>query len=353
MSGEDSGSEKSTLNLVSKTHGGRIAKLALERGVQDYEKLRTRELLKTALQERDTELKAVSMDHQAQADRIRALRCTVSAKNREIAQLKQTNKESTARANKLTDALLVEKNKTALIPSNEDQEMSDMSETASKPEPEPRPGTSADNDVPTPKSYVEEPCYQEAVQNVDLDSLDMAVEAANMMSAADITVTEGVKFRYPVPTHLIGLIVGRQKVTLRRICNQTSTEIEQCSWAVTDGTTEKRQMGFTILGSPAAIREAVDEMVTVIKVMDLPKAIKLISGHIKKPRDTAKMNPTKKPSATTSVKPAKQPTGTSKSTTNSKKSGSKSKSKGQICSHYLKGQCRYGINCRKQHSKGH
>ena len=151
-----------------------------------------------------------------------------------------------------------------------------------------------------------------------------------MLKFDDIVLNQGDILKYPVPTHLMGLIMGRQKTTLRRIIHQTSTEIEPLSW-VEDG---ERFMGFSIQGSPSAIENAIAEMIAAIKGMDVTRAIKIIKGHIKPEK--------------------KEDNQSTKTSTGSKLSKPKyeNPTSSNICIHFKKGNCRYGINCRRSHSQG-
>lgn len=348
MSGNESGSEQSSKSerstlAILKTRGGVIAKKVISSPAPDYDKMRTKELLKAALLERDTELRTLAMDHNAQSDRIRALRSTISSKNMEIAQLKRTNKEANNRTNQLADALLAANKSHGTMPIAPQNEA--VAEVKTQIE-GPKPGTSSNNGtetVPEPRSYSDDPKYQAAIQNLDLENLDMKHEAGAMTPADDITAADGEKFRYSVPAHLLGFIVGRQKVTIRRISNQTSTEIEQCSWSVGDGADAERQMGFAIQGSVSSIKDAITAMIAVVADMEVDKASSLIKGHLKKKPANGDRKPKKIPGTT------KKPATTKQSAGN--KSGSKFK-KGPICPHYVKGHCKYGIKCWHKHSLG-
>lgn len=356
MSENDSGSERSSAsskaNLgLRKSQGGVIAKTALSRMAPDYDKMRTREALKVALQERDQELKTLAMDYNARGDRITALRSTVASKNREIASLKQVTKEANTRANRLTDALLgVSKSENIPVTDTVSEPVNEpVSEPQAEQAKDPKPSTSSD-DKTVPKSYADDPSYQAAIKQLDLENLDLVNEANSMVQSADTSPVDGETYRYQVPTHLMGLAIGRQRVTMRRISHQTSTEIEQCSWTVEDDASTHRHMGFSILGSAEAIRNAIDAFIRVIREMELSKATKMISGHIIKPSVNTNKVSKQKDNATAKKK---TPTATPKKVAGDKKTGSKStKTKNQLCPHYVKGQCRYGVKCWNKHSLG-
>ena len=124
---------------------------------------------------------------------------------------------------------------------------------------------------------------------------------------------------------------------MRRIQHQTCTEIEPISWA--DGAI--RYMGFSIIGSESAIQQAIREMVSVVRKMDVSRAVKIIQGHLKPEK---KEEPAPKSSASAAKKSA------AKASTSASATGSKLPA--NICAHFLKGNCRFGVNCRYSHSKG-
>lgn len=304
----------------------------------DYEKLKTRDQIKAALVERDAELRVLSEEFQTQSDTIVSLRGTVQFNEGETARLKKENQVVTARANKLTDALLA-----ATVDKTPADTAAPVTATYAEAVQEAKASTSADDVHEEPKSYAEDPQYLAEIAKVDLDKLDLVAEAATMILSADITVEDGEKFQYPVPVHLMGLLVGRQKATTCRIANQTSTEIEQGSWSVDDGNDTTRMMGFIIQGSAEAIKSAIDAMIATVRNMGTEKASKLISGHLKrKSADDNKKAKKAKQDDPTKKAPGGQSGG---------KVGSKSK-KTSLCPHYIKGKCNYGVKCWNKHSFG-
>ncbi len=48
----------------------------------------------------------------------------------------------------------------------------------------------------------------------------MSEEADTMTKAEDCVITEDEPLKYPVPPQLMGLLIGRQKVTLKSMINQ-------------------------------------------------------------------------------------------------------------------------------------
>ena len=168
----------------------------------------------------------------------------------------------------------------------------------------------------------------------------MENEVKTMTPLSQCDIPEDEPFLYAVPMHLMGIIIGRQKVTLKRIVNQTATEIEPISWVVNGA----RTMGFRILGAPEAISKAINQMILAIKFADNVKARKLIEAHlvtqgVKKPALTKKSTPAKKPA------PVKKQV-TAKPDKEQKPGGSKS---GKVCVYYAKGSCTHGPNCRFLH----
>lgn len=173
--------------------------------------------------------------------------------------------------------------------------------------------------------------YQEALKDIKFDEFSTVEEANNMTPATEIIPDEKGKALYPVPIHLMGILIGRQRQTMRRIMMQTSTEMEQCSW-VDNG---KRIMGFSITGAAEAVKAAIDVMINTISDMEDQKATKFLKGHLRIPkkkagRGKANPKPTPRPNAGT-----KQPTG-----------------KKEICPHFLVGSCKFGVKCRSLHSRG-
>ncbi len=293
--------------VVKKGHD--IAKRAVEY-TYDY-KGKSQAQLKALLIERDNEMFVLAEEFLGQEARIQRLKAASLRKSKEVASMKQDAIESKDITNKLTDALLKSVNGNA------------AESTEPKPsgsgEPDHADGSGSDNDsdeddvfqgpmiAGEPRALFSDREYQQKIRQMNLDELDMNAEADSMTRAIDIN-PEGNIFRYAVPMHLMGPIMGRQKATLRRIVNQTSTEIEPLSWVENN----KRLMGFYILGAKDAIRAAVSEMIAVVRNMNKFKAKKIIKGHMK-------------PNI-----------------------GGKSS---KICVHFARGNCTYGNNCRFTHKK--
>ena len=228
------------------------------------------------------------------------------------------------------------------------------------PEPEAKP-------EPNPRSsfFVDDPEYQTSLKEFNYDELSMSAEADKMTPSDDVSFEEDGSLKYAVPMHLMGLLVGRQKQTMRRIMNMSSTELEQGSWTH-DGL---RLMGFKMLGSTEGIKKAVDLMIATIRTMESDKAASLMRNHIRIPKKTPKKKSSKKPETKEpganpkepganpkepGAKPSKPAPAPKKA--NGKKLGGRnpggSGSKSEICPHYLKGKCSFGIKCRNSHSRG-
>ena len=231
--------------------GRDIAKRVMEFSY-DY-KGKTLAQSKSLLLERDSEMYTLAEEFLDQEVRIQRLKAASQRKTREVADMRQQAKESGDLNDKLTEVLLKSVSK------------------ANSDEPIPGPSTETDGTEPNsannsgdegpaiagePKALFSLPEYQERIRHMNLDELVMTGEAENMVPAIEAPAAVNGVVRYPVPFHLMGLVMGRQKVTLNRIVNQTSTEIEPVSW-VEDNI---RHMGFYILGSPEAVRYAINEM---------------------------------------------------------------------------------------------
>ena len=153
----------------------------------------------------------------------------------------------------------------------------------------------------------------------------------------------------------MGLITGRQKQTIRRIINQTSTEIEPISWSEDGG----RQMGFKMLGSHESITKAIDLMVDVVRSMDVTRAQRIIKGHQRPEKSNVPKKPASKDATvkTTSKPATSKPTPTSATGKGipGKRSGSKSSassvktSESVVCVHFRRGNCKHGSRCRDRH----
>ena len=270
----------------------------------DY-KGKTPAQLKALLQERDSELFILAEEFLDQEARILRLKAASQRKSREVDSMKQQANVSSELNTKLTEALL----------------QSVRSKSSAEPEPGTSDGTdgagndgagnNSGDDEPQiagePKTLYNLPEYQECIKRMNLEGLVMSNEADSMTRAIDVKPVEGTPLRYIVPMHLMGLIIGRNKITLNRIINQTSTEIEPMSWVENN----ERLMGFYILGSAAAIRSAINEMVAVVRNMDKTRAKKVIMSHLRP-------------------------------------GGGKSS---KLCIHFAKGHCTYGNSCRFTHKK--
>ncbi len=297
---------KSEAELVKRTvkKGHDIAKRVVEYSY-DY-KGKTQAQLKSLLQERDSEMFILAEEFLDQEAKIQRLKAASQRKTREVAEMKQQAKESGDINSKLTEALLKSVSKAD----------TDEPIPGSSSEPEGGEANSANNSgdegpaiAGEPKALFSLPEYQERIRHMNLDELVMTGEAENMVPAMQAPEAVNGVVRYPVPFHLMGLVIGRQKATLNRIINQTSTEIEPVSW-VEDNI---RHMGFYILGSPEAVRSAINEMIAAVRNMDKFRAKNIIKSHM-------------------SYKPG----------------GGKS---AKLCRHFSKGHCKLGNKCRFTHKK--
>ncbi len=333
--GENSESSvpKSVQEVLSRNSGHDIAMKALAAN-HDYSKAKTMAHLKSFLAERDSDLVMISKKFLDQEKRIKVLRQQVAGKNREVAQLRQDAKSSADRAIRYADALIDSVNKPSepmspSVPTVPDETPSpedttgapDTGEGNGAPSTEPEPGQSKE-----PTSVFAHQEYKDKIREIDLDGLDMTQEADAMTKPEECEINEDEPYRYEVPMQLMGMLIGRQKVTLNRIINQTATEIEPKSWVV-EG---RRVMGFELLGSQESIRKAITAMIRTVRLMDKTRAKRIISAHIK----TAEKKDSSRP------EPSKP-----------KPPGSKFKSK-KICIDFTKGKCTYGEKCKFQHKKG-
>ncbi len=304
-------------------NGEDIARKTLESdGPSDFKKLRSMEALRNQLTEKDSDLQQLAKEFLQQQDTIKRLKNSVKSKSVEIAKLKLSNTDASKRIHRLTDALITS-SVTAVKSSDPPQEDGEKPSTSAGSSGEQPVKGKPDETKPEPKSLVDDPLYQAAIKDVDLSDLNKEQQSQLMVQFDEISLNDQTSFRYPVPPHLMGVLVGKQKLTMSRIMRQTCTEIEQMSWVEGEGASAIRVMGFLIKGSTDAIGEAIDEMLKTVKEMDAQKAAKIIRGHIKPDR-----MPDRKPV-----------------------DGGKGK-KGEMCPFFLKGNCKYGVKCRKSHSKG-
>ena len=371
-----SGSNNNNSNLTKsetevlriKKTGKEIARKAIG-AVHNYDKLLLKDI-KANLLERDAELTILAGDFIDQEARIVRLRRTMMRMNREMTALKKASRDSADISRKLTDTLVHVTSQSVRGKSESDasmeadnidpEEMADAGSEHGEATPDAKNGEPEvmDDEPGTAcqKYFMGDPYYQESIKSLDLENLDMGHEAEEMVKPSEIDFDEEeVPFKYRVSPYLMGLITGRQKQTIRRIINQTSTEIEPISWAE-DG---RRQMGFKILGSQESIVKAINLMIDVVRTMDNYRAKRILKGHQmpekKEPAPakpaTGKPKPTKpstsKPEpAKASTSKGKTPTGKGKS---SKNTGSKS-SDNDICPRFsATGNCKYGSRCNKKH----
>ncbi len=374
--GNNNNLTKSEAEVLSiKLTGKEIATKAI-RIVHNYDKLLLKDI-KANLLERDAELVVLAGDYIEQEARIGRLRRTIMRMNREMAAAKQDSKNSADMSRKLTETLVqvISQPESKAEPNSEGEKSQinedDTDATSDHEGPDPKADEGSEPKIDEPdtsdnikKYFLSDPYYQECIKGVNLDELDMVHEADEMIKPADIDFDEEeIPFKYRVPPYLMGLITGRQKQTIRRIINQTSTEIEPISWSE-EG---RRQMGFKILGSHEAITTAIDLMVDVVRTMDVTRAQRIIKGHYRpekaEPKPTPKAATSKStpkattskstPKATTSKPNPKAATGKGKS---GNKGGSKStsgkSSESVVCIHFRRGYCRNGSRCHDKHVSG-
>ncbi len=344
---------KSVQEVLSRNKGHDIAKRTLAAD-RDYSKATTLAKLKAVLTQRDDDLITISQQFLSQERRINSIRLQVQSKNREMAKLRQETKDASDRAIRYADALV----------SSVDQEPSDVKPGPSVPEPDKEPDDDGGNTPSAPNSVPASPNpdqnktdehssvfqyseYKDKIRALNLEELNMVAEADAMIAADDCNVIEDEPFRYSVPPQVMGLLIGRQKVTLKRIINQTATEIEPLSWVV-DG---QRLMGFELLGSTEAIKKAISIMIRTVRNMDKTRAKRIIAGHINTAdrndgrRDPDRSDPSRRPRDDDS--PRRRPRDDD---SGSKSKPHKSKSN-KACWQFNKGHCPNGNYCRFQHIK--
>ena len=370
------------VRLVRKGKGGDIAQAAVAERVKDYTGSGFRKLdkLKQLLQERDTQLytlaceyqeqevslKRSQTDFQDQEINLKRVKTSLAAKQNEVASLKLSLKKESERANKVANALaesVLGASKTQkAMPDGEAQTTPKKTYADAAAMTSPEDGSKPPAEEKTSSvEYYEDPFYLKAIKEVKLEELDLSHEATVMIPSSELSgEIVGTRFKYPVPTHLMGLIIGKGKKTLRRIYHQTYTEIEQISWTVGEGDSAERMMGFQIKGSSEAIINAVDCMIEVVNETSKDHAIRVLKGHMNsdsgKP-DAGPSAPKKKPNTAGGKKP--NPGGKGPKPGGSKSGGkggnpkrSKPKPDNEICEHFLQAKCRYGINCPQAHSMG-
>ncbi len=164
-------------------------------------------------------------------------------------------------------------------------------------------------------------------------------EEADMTKAEDCVITEDEPLKYPVQPHLMGLLIGQQKVTLKCMINQSATEIETVSWVEED----QRVIGFEILSLVEAISKAIGLMIRTVRTMDRIRVKKIISVHIK---TTDEIEGRREEPQRHKEPPRKLPG----KPHHLGKPGSKLF---KICPQFSKkGHCPYGSNCKFVHKKG-
>ena len=305
----------------------------------DLSKFKTVAQMKTLFQELEVEFSALAESFLTQESVVKRQKMTIMVKNREIAELKQSNKVAAKRSGLLTDALAVAVLNQMSEPKKPSESQAESVAASMDAVPQSATSTSV-NPEKEPSSIFGYSEYRDSISSIDLDQLDMENEAKTMTPVAQCDIPEDEPFQYAVPMHLMGIVMGRQKVTLKRIINQTATEIEPISWVVNGS----RVMGFKILGAPEAIAKAVNQMLLAVKFSDNVKARKLIAAHLVT-QGAKKSEPTKKSTPAKKSVPTKKPE-TTKPEEDQKHGGSKS---GKVCVYYAKGSCTHGSKCRFLH----
>ncbi len=292
-------------------------------GENDYSKQKTVTQLRATITEKDEQLKLLATEFLKQNTKVKRLQRSVVVTTKKLTVAEQSAREHTAKSEKLTEALMASSLACSALSSMSSPKPGpapkEEPSKPGKPEPEPAPAQEPEPEL-EPRSLFDHREYQDKVRSMNLDELDMNSEANSMCSPEMIEIDDG-STHYQVPMHLMGVVMGRQKVTLNRIVNQSKTEIEPLSWVV-DGV---RVMGFTILGSDDAIRHAVTLMIDAVRKMQADRAKKLLSGHLR----SGARRPNQGPSGPSSA-------------------GSKS---AKLCDKYAKGKCPAGNKCRYQHKK--
>ncbi len=332
---------QSVVDVLKRNKGHDIAMKVLGAS-HDYSKSKILEL-KTTVIERDSDLITISKQFLDQERRIKSLKLQVQGKNRELAKLKQEAKDSSDRAIRYADALIDSVGKVPKPPSDEKPGPSAPSTPSGEPdESEPsNPASPSAEKEEEHASVFHYEVYKSKIRSLNLDELNMSEEADTMTKVEDCSISEDEPLKYPVPPQLMGLLIGRQKVTLKRIVNQSATEIEPISW-VEEG---QRVIGFEILGSVEAISKAIGLMIRTVRSMDRIRAKRIIMGHIKtadklegrREEPHGRDDPARKPNTQGKPHPQGKP-------------GSKSF---KICPQFSKkGHCSYGSTCKFVHRKG-
>ena len=117
------------------------------------------------------------------------------------------------------------------------------------------------------------------IKDIDLSAMNMEEQSQLMVQFGALTLNSETLLKYLVPPHLMGLLVGKQKITMGRTARQTCTEIEQASWSDGEGAAAIRVIGFIIWGATDIISEAVDEMICTVKEMEMSKAVRLDTSN--------------------------------------------------------------------------
>ncbi len=301
--GNDTKSEDDVLALNTQ-NGGVVAKRVIARGVSAsrYSDIKAVSKFKNLMLERDNELYFLAMKYQEQEAHIKGLRQEAAVRNRDTASLRQQHRDATQMCRNLTVALSVVNScaQPAAKPEIKKAEMTSSGTQFSDQEEEEDKDEGASNNEY--KFFFHDPLFKNAVNAVETESLDMTAESSQMTPSSEIDI-DGNILLYPVPTHLMGLIVGKGRRTLRRIYFQTHTEIEQHSWVIGEGPDAKRVMGFKIQGAPDAIKAAIDEMVDVIATMNKDKAVNMIKWQQKKNQPATPDQPKPSTSGLGSAKP--------------------------------------------------
>ena len=329
-------------------------KIVKRRTSTDYKDLKTKETLKKALLERDDELFVLARDYRDQAKKLKKLKQEMLLKKMEVSSLKVEAQEAKERADRMSHALTSSVENTSnlmasLSKANDKEQEKEEKENEREEEVSPKDDTASPKDDPAkpednPDAYMRDPEYIRTIKQIDPASLDMILEADKMTPSAETEPVDGEKFRYAVPMHLMGLILGKHRVTIKRIIHQTATEIEQCSWAEGVGNDARRVMGFEIIGSADAVRKAIDAMIKVVRESDAQKVSRILSGHIRAQEDPPKGGKPKKAKNQGAAKPGPR-----------KSYGAnprKPYGENPICRFYRKGYCKYGIKCKESHSRG-
>ena len=167
-----------------------------------------------------------------QESKINHLKSTLSAKNEEMTNLRKQVADADIRTQNLTLALTaaLQKEKAPVDKELEPTQSADVDVV----EDEEKGEMDDENSDDETKPYTESKMYKDAIDSINLDEFNPQAEASRMLVSSE-AVIEGNHLLYPVPTHLMGLVVGKGKKTLRRIYYQTHTEIEQRSWSLEDG----------------------------------------------------------------------------------------------------------------------